>query len=54
MAASEFDIHTHTIASGHASTATITDMAKAAVSRNLRLLGLSDHGPATLGGGSPS
>ena len=36
MAASEFDIHTHTIASGHA--ATITDMAKAAVSRNLKLL----------------
>ncbi len=54
MAASEFDIHTHTIASGHASTATITDMAKAAASRNLKLLGISDHGPATLGGGRPS
>ena len=54
MAASELDIHTHTIASGHASTATITDMAKAAVSRNLKLLGISDHGPATLGGGRPS
>ena len=53
MAASEFDIHTHTIASGHASTATITDMAKAAASRNLKLLGISDHGPATLGGGRP-
>ena len=43
MAASEFDIHTHTIASGHASTATITDMAKAAASRNLKLLGISDR-----------
>lgn len=47
----EFDIHTHTIASGHGSNATITDMAKAAKSANLRLLGISDHGPATLGGG---
>ena len=54
MAASEFALHTHTIASGHASTATITDMAKAAASRNLKLLGISDHGPATLGGGRPS
>lgn len=48
------DLHTHTIASGHASTATITDMAKAAVDHNLTLLGISDHGPATLGGGKPS
>ena len=39
MEASEFDIHTHTIASGHASTATITDMAKAAASRNLNCSG---------------
>lgn len=50
----EFDIHTHTIASGHASTATITDMAKTAASKNLKLLGISDHGPATCGGGKPS
>lgn len=48
------DIHTHTIASGHASTATITDMAKAAAANNLTLLGISDHGPATFGGGRPS
>lgn len=47
----EFDIHTHTIASGHATTATITDMAKAAAARDLKLLGISDHGPATVGGG---
>ncbi len=48
------DIHTHTIASGHGSTATITDMAKAAAAQGLKLLGISDHGPATLGGGRPS
>lgn len=50
----KFDIHTHTIASGHATTATITDMAKAAAARNLKLLGISDHGPATAGGGRAS
>lgn len=50
----EFDIHTHTIASGHGSSATITDMAKAAKARNLKMLGISDHGPATLGGGRVS
>lgn len=54
MGIPEFDIHTHTIASGHASTATITDMAKAASANNLKLLGISDHGPATLGGGRTS
>ncbi len=54
MGTYEFDIHTHTIASGHGSTATITDMAKAAAARNLKLLGISDHGPATLGGGCAS
>ena len=50
----EADIHTHTIASGHGSSATITDMVKAAAARNLKLLGISDHGPATLGGGRTS
>lgn len=54
MSSIEFDIHTHTIASGHASTATITDMAKAAAAKHLKMLGISDHGPATLGGGRPS
>ncbi|MCP1102216.1 putative hydrolase [Aequitasia blattaphilus] len=49
-----FDIHTHTIASGHGSSATITDMVKAAKDKNLSLLGISDHGPKTLGGGRPS
>ncbi|HAX52287.1 phosphatase [Muricomes intestini] len=54
MSSLEFDIHTHTIASGHGSAATITDMAKAAVSRHLTMLGISDHGPATFGGGRTS
>ncbi len=48
------DLHTHTIASGHGSGATITDMAKAAAAKGLRLLGISDHGPATPGGTTPS
>ena len=54
MPAFEFDIHTHTIASGHGSCATITDMAKAAGNNGLAMLGISDHGPATLGGGRTS
>ena len=54
MSSYEFDIHTHTIASGHGSSATITDMAKAASAAGLTTLGISDHGPATLGGGRPS
>lgn len=51
MSSFEFDLHTHTIASGHGSSSTITDMAKAAANKNLKTLGISDHGPATLGGG---
>ena len=54
MRSYEFDIHTHTIASGHGSHATITDMAKAARANGLKMLGISDHGPSTLGGGKPS
>lgn len=50
----QFDLHTHTIASGHATTATITDMAKAAAAKGLKTLGISDHGPATIGGGRVS
>lgn len=51
MPSIKFDIHTHTIASGHGSSATITDMVKTAAERGLKLLGISDHGPASLGGG---
>ena len=48
------DMHTHSIASGHGTRCTITDMAKAAARRGLKLLGITDHGPATLAAGTPS
>lgn len=48
------DMHTHSIASGHGTSCTISDMAKEAARRGLRLLGITDHGPATLAAGTPS
>lgn len=48
------DLHTHSIASGHGSFCTISDMAKKAASQGLKLLGITDHGPATLAAGTPS
>ena len=48
------DIHTHSIASGHGTTCTITDMAKKASKAGLKLLGITDHGPATLAAGTSS
>lgn len=48
------DIHTHSLASGHGSRETITDMARAAAAASLDILGISDHGPATPGSGSSS
>ncbi len=39
------DIHTHSIASGHGTTCTISDMAKAASQKGLKLLG--NHRPRT-------
>lgn len=42
----EFDIHTHSIASGHYTTDTITGMARYAASKGLKMLGISEHGPA--------
>ena len=49
-----FDIHTHCISSGHGSHDTITDMARTAAERSLKVLGISDHGPGTVGAGSSS
>ena len=43
------DLHTHSISSGHGSTDTVTDMIKAAAKRQLQILGISEHGPATSG-----
>ncbi len=48
------DIHTHCIASGHGTQDTITDMARAAAKCSLRVLGISDHGPATPGAADSS
>lgn len=48
------DIHTHCISSGHGNRDTITDMAREASNRGLKILGLSDHGPGTAGAGSSS
>ena len=50
----QFDIHTHTIASGHGTNCTIADMAKAGRTAGLSLVGITDHGPATMGAGTPS
>lgn len=48
------DIHTHSIASGHNTHDTITDMARSAAARSLQILGISDHGPCTTDAGSSS
>lgn len=45
----EMDLHTHTLAGGHGTADTITDMARAAAAKGVKLLGISDHGPATPG-----
>ena len=42
------EIHTHTLASGHAY-GTIREMAQAASEKGLSLLGISDHGPGIPG-----
>ncbi len=42
------DLHTHTVASGHAYS-TITENAAAASRRGLKLLGMTDHGPSMPG-----
>lgn len=48
------DLHTHSISSGHGSTDTINDMAKAASNAGIQILGISEHGPATAGSVKPS
>ena len=45
------DLHTHTIASGHAYN-TIYEMAYSASQKGVQLLGISDHGPAMEGAAS--
>lgn len=43
------DLHTHTVASGHAYS-TVNELAQAASVKGLLALGISDHGPAMPGG----
>ena len=42
------DLHTHSVASGHAYNS-IYEMAQSAVNKGVKLLGISDHGPAMEG-----
>ena len=46
------DLHTHTVASGHAYS-TIMEMAKAAKDKGLEAIAITDHGPALPGGAHP-
>lgn len=43
------DLHTHTIASGHHTKDTVTDLAKSAKIKGLTHLGITDHGPKMQG-----
>ena len=44
-----FDLHTHSISSGHGSRDTVSELICEARKRGLKYLGISDHGPATEG-----
>jgi putative hydrolase len=46
------DLHTHTVASGHAFS-TVTELATAAAGKGLELIAFTDHGPAVPGGAHP-
>lgn len=48
----KLDVHTHTVASGHAYS-TIEEMARAASDRGLELLGITEHGPLIPGTCNP-
>ncbi len=50
----ELDVHTHSISSGHYTTDTVTDMLKQAKLQNLKILGISEHGPALQHSCTPS
>lgn len=52
MTAYVMDLHTHTLASGHAYS-TLQENIGAARERGLQILGLSEHGPAMAGGPDP-
>ncbi len=46
------DVHTHTLASGHAFS-TLQEMAQAAAHKGLKLLGITDHAPSIPGSSDP-
>jgi len=46
------DLHTHTVASGHAFS-TVTELAHAAADKGLELIAFTDHGPSVPGGAHP-
>lgn len=46
------DLHTHTVASGHAFS-TVTELAHAAAGKGLELIAFTDHGPSVPGGAHP-
>ena len=48
----ELDVHTHTIASGHA-ISTLQEMAQAAAGKGLKLLGITEHSPGVPGSCNP-
>lgn len=48
----ELDVHTHTIASGHAFS-TLQEMAQAAADKGLKLLGITEHSPGIPGSCAP-
>lgn len=48
----ELDVHTHTIASGHAYSS-LQEMVASASAKGLKLLGITEHGPAVEGTCSP-
>ena len=48
----ELDVHTHTLASGHAFS-TLQEMAQAAANKGLKLLGITDHAPSIPGSSDP-
>ncbi len=46
------DVHTHTVASGHAYS-TLQEMVKSAKEKGLQILGITDHGPSIRGACNP-
>lgn len=46
------DLHTHTVASGHAYSS-VTEMAASAAAKGLELIAITDHGPGCPGGAHP-